>query len=557
MAQRQDPVIVSFLGGLNTAFRVSDVPMVEAAEGQNFDLDADFAGLNRRPSLDALDAPTEALGLEDGATALGMEETLDTLLLLQTTLASELWVGYAQLVKSDGSISTLLQSGTDGSVYEWDLSQTLTQVGTVNPGARLRGSRKSAFQLDDYVVITDLALIETVKRWDGTTFEDLPHNLSSPLKAKYALIELERLLLANVISGAPTPHVLLGSKVSDPTTLTITDRPSSTAAFDDPFFLAMPDLKAINGMEQAFGQHLLSTENAHLYLLSGVDARDFAIEEFHFGSAVSGDEAMTNMGNDILLGPPGRIESLVGVIQFGDVRAEDVSRKIRPSVRKTDRWRMAYNGTEQKVYCIPENKNEMWVLHKTVLFGRPEVSPWSRWVSTSDALDTNMIMTLLDSNGSTETTYVALPSTGLVSLLGTTGLDVDDSITMRWRSGLIRVPPDEVFDVSGWVNYRKLFPASFILRFIFGGVADPSQDIRITIPQGQSVASVYGGAFYYNEGGNQYGSQFAATISRQNFGPVAGQSNHVQLEVEYTESSDIQIEEVGLSFQTASTTAAP
>ncbi len=56
------------------------------------------------------------------------------------------------------------------------------------------------------------------------------------------------------------------------------------------------------------------------------------------------------------------------------------------------------------------------------------------------------------------------------------------SITTTRTSGLIRAAEDNIFDITGWINYRELFDATVTLDFLFGGITAPDQAITINLP---------------------------------------------------------------------------
>ena len=369
MAEDNDPVILTFAGGVNARQRSADINIQECTEGQNFDLNFQSAVLKGRQQIGIVAIPPNGEPIR----------------------------GIAQLVKPDGTLSTIIQAGS--IVYAWDGANEFTEVGTVSPDARLRGPIDSNFTLDAFIILVDLAKIENVKKWNGETFQDFEHNLGVDFKAKYVSVQNERAIFANVKTGtADTPHIILGSKIGDSEILTVTDRPSSALGFDDPFFIPTPDLRPINGLVFFANSFLFSTERGRLYVLQGKDAEDFSIEDFHAGSAVSGDEALVNIGNDVAMGLPGRIETLSGVLEFGDVETNDASWWIAPLIdgtfgEKVSSWALAYDQTGQRVFCFPNTGDDAWVLHKSLLFGPnrksglnpgKDLSPWAKWVSTEE-----------------------------------------------------------------------------------------------------------------------------------------------------------------------------
>ena len=155
----EQPIVLTFGGGLNARKRIADVQIDECVESSiNFDLDSQQKALNRRRPFDLVSTAPNGSEIR----------------------------GFAQMIRRDGTVSTLVQAG--GAVYSWNGDQTFVQVGTVSAAARLRGPREHNFTLDEYVIITDLTKTEVVKQWDGTSFIDLPHDLGGDLFAKYCRV---------------------------------------------------------------------------------------------------------------------------------------------------------------------------------------------------------------------------------------------------------------------------------------------------------------------------------------------------------------------------------
>ncbi|HDZ36892.1 MAG TPA: hypothetical protein ENH62_01145 [Marinobacter sp.] len=523
MADNQ--VILTFGGGLNARRRVVDVALDECvAPSENFDLDPQFRALNRRK-------PFDLVGTAPNGAAVN---------------------GFAQLIKQDNSISTLVQAG--GNVYSWDGDTTFSLVGTVSTNAKLRGPRDHNFTVDEYVVITDLNKAEVVKKWDGTTFTDLAHDLGGDFFAKYARVYFERILYGNVKTTTDTPHLLVSSAIGDGEDLSNSDRPSSSLGTDVAWFLPMPDLRPLNGLEGAFGEFLLSTERGRLWRLSGTSAKDFKIEEFHVGSAVVGEEAIKNIGNDVVMGLVGRIESLKGTLNFGDVEANDLSLPIAPLIENVTGWTIEYDRKLQKVFCFPNNQSVLWVLHKNVL-NDPEnqLSPWSKWVTTHDiGFNPTTVMQLVNPLNNQDVVYFGDTAGNIYRLDGEGVQDGGtDDLTVKRRSRMFAVPEGNTFDVAGWIHYRKLFASTVTIRILGGGVAIYTQEITRNLPASTSIA-VYGGSHHYGDATSTYGVSFTGRIHRQDWG-AAGQSSHFQVEVEITGNEDIDLEEVGIEFNVAKT----
>ena len=143
----QDKVVLRMIfgGGLASAINPAEIDVRECIEGQNFRLALDEIDMRPRKSFDLAGTATNAEPIN----------------------------GFAELIKTDGSVTTLVQAGT--VVYNWDGASSFTSVGTVESGARLRGTRFSTSLLDDMVIISDLAKKTAVKTWDGSSFADLSH----------------------------------------------------------------------------------------------------------------------------------------------------------------------------------------------------------------------------------------------------------------------------------------------------------------------------------------------------------------------------------------------
>ena len=126
-----------------------------------------------------------------------------------------------------------------------------------------------------------------------------------------------------------------------------------------------------------------------------------------------------------------------------------------------------------------------------------------------------------------------------------------DDITVKRRSRMFAVPEGNIFDVAGWIHYRRLFAATLTIRILGGGVAVFTQEILKQLPENTNVA-VYGGSHHYGDQTSLYGISFTGRIHRQDWS-AAGQASHFQLEVEFSGNEDIDLEEVGIEFNVATT----
>lgn len=535
--QEVPPVILTFGGGIHARRRHADIDINECTDGQNFDLDSEFLALKNRRAFDLIGTAPNAGSIN----------------------------GFVQLLNNDGTQSTLVQAG--GNVYAWDMASTFTLAGTCNPASKLRGRREHNFGLNKLVIITDINLLTPVQQWNGTTFQAMTNNLTSTFYAKYCNVFNERAFFGNVISGSPTPHLFLGSSLSDNTSLSLSNRPNFTLGIADPFYIPMPDLRAINGMTQAFGNFLISTSKGKLFQLTGQDSFSYALQSFYEGSALAGDESMANIGNDVVFGLPGRIETLSGTINYGDVETNDLSLPISPLITSVPQWTLAYDRRRQQVMCFPNTQDCCYVSHKSLINdfkiraggGYPFtktafISSWSKWV-TSHAMDfyPTCVMDMYDPGG-LDAVYMGDVNGNIYKLNGDGGADGGTAqITTTRTSKLFKLPTGgDAFDLDGWIYYRKQFPAIVTLNFLYAGVQINTQPITLSIPAGSGVA-VYNGNNYYNDGKSYYGQAFSDRISRQNL-EAAGSGDLFQIQVSVTGSSDFEIEEIGVELRTAKTT---
>lgn len=529
------PIQITFGGGINSRRRPLDIDINECTEGSNFDLDNEQLAFKKRAAFDLVATAPNAGDIR----------------------------GFAQNIKRDGSVTTLIQSGA--VVYSWDHATTFATVGVVAATAQLRGPREQNDTLNQRVIITDINQADTVKNWDGATFSDFTHNLTATnFYARYMRVVKERAWFGNVKSGTDLPHVIVGSKLSDPATLSISDRPASTLVESDPFYLITPDLRPINGFEAAFGTFLISTKRGVLHQIIGDSSFNYEIKEFYTGSAVSGNEAIVNIGNDIALGLPGRIESLSGTLNFGDVETDDLSLPLAPDIATITDWLLAYDRKLRLVYCFPSGRAALYVLYKNLIDAansgaQGKISPWSKWTTGNQInFQPSTVMPMIHPTTKEDLVYMGDSSGHIYLLNGSGGLDGGtDSITATRTTGLIRgIPEGDLFDLDGYILYRKQFAATVTLTFLFAGEGIFDKPITIQLPAGDTT-DVYGGsgsnAKYYAgtavDGSAYYGRQFSGRIHRQRFAPP-GLNAYFQLQVDVTAQGTVDIQEIGIKFRT-------
>lgn len=519
---------IKFGGGLHTRASEDEIDPREAFAGTNFLLDAENRELRRRPPFDLIGRVPNAAEIRGGGS----------------------------LLKADGTVSTLVQAGAN--VYEWNGSTTFTKIGTVAATAELRGHwRTHNWVLSNKLLLTDLSLTDVVKEWNGTTFQSVTFTNQVPAAfgtfyAKYLNISNERAVFSHVRDPSTTsPHMMVGSKRSDYTNITIVNRPASSLSEADPFFLLVPDLRPINGHVEAFGTNVLSTERGQLFNLTGSSAKDFAFSEFYPGSAAAGEEAVAYIGNDIIYGRQGRIESVTDTNKFGDSEADDLTFGISDQIEGYAGWRIVYNSRLNRVYLFPDGISEVWVFNTAMKGGK--LSPWMRW-TTSHALafQPTFVMSMLDPSDRLEYVFMGDASGNFYRLegSGTSGDAGQTSIAMEWLTKLFSVPLDaELHDVQGYIKYHKSNAASVRIVFEYAGHSAFDEVITVTLPA-LSGANHFGGNVYFG-GEFYYGVAFDGRLIRQPI-QVPGQASDFQTRISIEGTSEFRINEIGLRFGASS-----
>lgn len=521
-------VVIKFGGGLHTRASEDDIDPREAADGANFVLDLENRELRRRMPFDLIGTVPNAAEIRGGFS----------------------------LLKADGTVSTGFQAGS--KVYTWNGITTFTEIATVGATAKLRGHwRTHNFTLDDKILISDVNLIEVVKEWNGTTWANVafiksPSTAFGTFYAKYLTVVDERVIYAHIKDPTDTfPHMIVGSERSDYALISVENRPASSLSEQDPFFLLTPDLRPINGLVAAFGTTIISSEKGAIFNLSGASAKDFAFQPFYPGSAAAGDESVEYIGNDIIYGRQGRIESVRDTDRFGDAENDDLTVGIADQIEDVTGWRIIYNSRLNRVYCFPEDESEVWVFNTAMRGGK--LSPWTRWTTEHAlAFQPTFAMSMLDPLTGLE--FVAMgDSSGRIYRLEGTGTSGDagtTNINLEWLTKLFTAPLDaQVYEVEGYIKYHKhVNVASTIsLTFEFAGETIFDHALEVEIPAaGERV--VYGGGFYYSDG-NYYGS-ITGRLSRQKFFSP-GQGNEFQVRVESSGAAEFHVSEIGLRFKAA------
>lgn len=523
--------VLRFGGGVVTVASEDEIKERECSAGQNFTMELDNSHFRPRKPFQKMGTATNGANI----------------------------MGYAQLVKKDNTISTLIQAGD--TVYEWDGAGTFTSKGTVSAGAKLRGPLSANWTMEDKVLITDLTKTEVVQEWDGTTFQAVTTNLGTNFYAKYCFVENERAWYGNVKTSSDTPHLIAVSKLEDYNDLSTANRPASSLSDEDPFYLLSPDLRPLNGLVEAFGAVLFSTTRGSMFKFTGNTAKNYAISAFYNGSAATGEESVCHVGNDIYFGREGAIETLSGIQTIGEATVDDLTRFIANEIQSIEQWRLVWDRNTGRLYCFPKDEDEIWVFQKPIYDDVAKnaalnnlgkfISPWSRYTTRHSAtfLPTT-VWNMLDPATSTMAVYFGDTSGNIYKMEGDSyngDGGTTDLLTTR-TSMSFQSPPGQKFDVNGWILYRK--PAEDVnitLTFEYGGVSVFDQPIELTLPAPSTTAfSTYGGTSYY-AGSNYYGTSFIGRLTRQEWS-AAGRASQLQVQAQVEGKTDFSIAEIGINW---------
>lgn len=520
-------VVLKFGGGLHTRASPDEIDGREAADGFNFLIDIQNRNLRSRPPFDLIGTVPNGLPIQGGAC----------------------------LLKADGTVSTLFQAA--GVVYQWDGVTTFTPVGSINPGSRMRGHWDNAvWNLTDVVLITDLALADTVKQWDGTTFSspvftDEKGRPFGSFKAKYIQVSDERAIFGNVVSGAATPHMMVGTQRSNYLQLTVVDTPSSALGESDPFFLLSPDLKPINGFINAFKVAMISSEHGQIYVLNGSSAKDFAFDNFYAGSSASGDESMDETGNDFMYGRPGRIESVKDTQNYGNSQSSDLTAIVADQITTFPGWTINFNSRTRKSYAFPIGGSEVWVLDEAIR-DSGNLSPWMRWrTSHPMAFQPTFVMSMLDPADGLEYIFMG-DSSGNVYRMEGTGANGDGGthpIQVQFLSKLVSARLDsKAYDCEGYIKYQRDLSSPVNLTFQYQGESIFNKAISVVLPT-VTQGSFYGDSAYYS--GDFFYGTTSGKMARMKF-DMPGYDNEFQVLVDVTGNNDFSINEIGIRFRATS-----
>lgn len=526
----EEDIVIRFGGGLNTRASEDEINQREAAAGQNFVLDLKNSACRSRPPFDLVATTPNAASIN----------------------------GFASLLKSDGTVSLLVQSGT--AVYELSSGYTFgASLGTVSSSAKLRGRISHNWQLADKVIITDIALAQPVMEWDGTTLsttsfvtEDGSTSWTGQFRAKYCVVDNERAIYSHIYdNGSTYPHLAVGSAAGNYAEVTVAQKPSTALSDSDPFYLVMPDYRAINGCVESFDTTVFSTLKGSLFTLTGSSAQDFAMIPFFKKSGCSGDEALTFIGNDVIYGQDGKIQSLRQVQSNYNVEQDVISNPIENQIDGYTDWTIVYNDRTQRVHCLSPNEGADYIIHKPLL--NTELSPWMKYVTTHTTNFTpTAIMNAYDPYDGLEYIFFGDASGNVYRMEGTgsSGDGGTDNILMTRRSAMFSAKLDAtMYNLEGWIRYRASASTDISIKILSGGYLVFDSVEAITL-DATSQYTVYRGGYYYG-GKNYYASSLNARLRREKVVLAAG-TNEFQLEIQYNGVGTLDIQEIGFRAVAAS-----
>jgi len=510
-------LVIKFGGGINSAASEDDISDGECSTGQNFVLDFNNKNLRPRKSISKLGtAPND----------------------------SEIR-GFVNLVNANGDSSILVQAGS--TVYNWSSAIGFVSVGSVPSSAKLRGHNHHYWPLDDIVFITDLNLASPVLVWNGGTLSTMTHTLGGDFKAKYCWVDNERVRFGNVVSGTAVPHMVVTSKVSDYTTLSITNKPSSALGTDDPYYVLTPDLRPVNGMLGFFDSVAISTEKGSMFKISGLDSADTTIISYYPRSFASGLESMTFAGNDIVYGRTGRIESLYSTQNYGDVATDDLSSMIKDQITDKSDWMSVYNSRTQKLYFHSGSDQEIWQYSKDV--SMQEISPWVKLVTNNNfSFNPTAMAVMVDPRDGLEYTFMGDRQGNLYKIEGELGFkDAGESdITTIWRSKLYKIDNQMIGRTfTGYISYRSGQDTTITIKILFAGSTPQNSECIVNL-KGSTGGEYFGDTVYFG-GPIYFGTAFEGRFRREQFTPDGG-SEEAQIEISHTGSVDFEINEIGFNF---------
>jgi len=586
---------LTFEGGLNEN---DACDLKECQAGQNFDLGTSETSFHPRPPL-ALKGTTPSGQQVNGILQLVTRADVETTLIFDVTPAIWLWTGTGFSLKRFASLDASSKlRGTYWSLddyliisdiskatpmMKWDgtdctrLKNGLSSGATANTSITESGGVYTLVKTDHGFDTGDLITIAGADTGFNGEFEVTARLTSSEVRyagtgsgvstlpgtsalgidayAKYSVVHNGRLWLFNITTDSDdNPHMMVASEFENVENYSTTQRsatgsPTPAAAF----YMLTPDLKPINGVESFNGQLVISTIEGKLFRLTGVDATDYAFVDYYVGSAATGTETMTSIGNDVVyMRKGGNIESLAATDTSGDVSANDISRWIPDQVEDLTDAITVYDQTYQKVHFFVDGKDI--VLFKDILYSGSNLSPWSIYkTELSFDFNTNAAVYLRRPGESTYSVYVGDAFGNIYDVNGEGVGDIGDGGT----TNIITFRTSRIIDelnykyswLFGRVQYRRIGECDVSVSFDWSNEYNlSSSTITLKGPTATQAGAVYSNSgdvdYYY--GGPSYYSEtnaFLTKVSHQSFSPT-GKAESFTIQVYLSTGVSFQIDNI-------------
>ena len=479
-------LFINFARGLNE----NTTPDVEeCGVGYNFDLAVGQTSFNPRKAFDLAGTAPAVSGV-----------TANTA------------TGLMQLVKRDTTQTTLSVHGT--AVFLWDGASTFTNKGTVTAPALMRDTYWS---LGEYLVITDINLNNAVQMWDATTFQALPTGLANVLKAKYALVYLNRVWLFNITyNNVAYPHMVLASYFQNPQSYSTSIQGGPTTVGGgtfstglEAFYLLAPDMRPINGAVVFQNTLIISTKEGRLWQLNGSSSLDFRFTDFFDNEPAVGNECLTNVGNDVaFVARGGQINSLVATQNFGAVKPYSLSKWVPTSTKNITPTQIIYDVVNQKILFFVGDK--ILVLFKDIMLtpgAESQKSPWSVYKTQASFSFNTSTVKYMYAPGTTNYSVFLGDSSGNLYNLNGAGLrdagSYDISAYRRTRHIGTEILPswpwvDE--NITGRLRYRRLTPVEATITLEWDDEYNNAQTtVKLKGPPVTDTAPYWGDTIYWGD----------------------------------------------------------
>lgn len=339
---------------------------------------------------------------------------------------------------------------------------------------------------------------------------------SPEIKAKYSVVHNHRVWLFNIkADSSETPHMILVSAYEDAEDYDNATRGTAqggTATANDAFFILSPDGRPINGAVEFFDVIIFSTDEGKLFKIVGDDAENYSVDEFYPGSSAQGEEAIVNIGNDVVYFRRGKsVESLSSTDRFGDVTTDDLSFWIPTSVESLCSPIAVYDSEKQRVYFFCDDLGGVLVLDKAMLLSgkqgdKDRLSPWTSYTTTmANEFSTKCAVEIRDplSTSKQKTVFWGDDAGQVFNMNGTAGAgDAGSaSINVVRKTKVITELDTNNELMVGRVEYVRTSNVTLEMVFNWGDEYH-REAVRIPLKAsfGLGGANFFGGDLYWNDG---------------------------------------------------------